>query len=78
MTLTVVPMPKGPSVPDLLRELADGMETGIYSLPEAMAYVFESADGLSAGMIGHTSPVHSCGLLMIGAQFLASEATEGE
>lgn len=69
-------MPKGPSVPDLLRELADGMEAGLYALPEAMVYVFESDDGFSAGMIGHTSPVHSCGLLTIGAQFLAQEAVE--
>lgn len=76
MTLSVVPMPKGPSVPDLLRELAEGMDTGLYAMPVAMVYVFESEDGLSAGMIGQTSEVHACGLLTIGAQFLAVEATE--
>jgi hypothetical protein len=76
MTLSVVPLPKGPTVPDLLRQLAEGMDTGIYAMPVAMAYVFESEDGLSAGMIGQTNEIHACGLLCIGAQFLAREATD--
>jgi hypothetical protein len=75
--MNVVPLPKGPTVPELLRKLADGMESGLYAMPEAMAYVFESEDGLSAGIIGHTNEIHACGLLTVGAQFLAQEAVEG-
>ena len=78
MTLSLVQFPEQPksNIPALLRELADGIDAGTYPMPDAMAYVMETEFGLSAGMLGRTSEIHACGLLTIGAQFLAVEATE--
>lgn len=60
------------SVSDMLRDLADIFERD--GQPDALAYVAAGDMGLVTGLIGMTDEVHGCGLLTIGARFMAKEA----
>ena len=78
MTVNVVAFPAIPkfSLPEAQRELADRYEAGGYGVPETFAYITESADGVSWGLVGEADYIRASALFSMAATQAQTEAME--
>jgi hypothetical protein len=80
MTLNVVPLPVNNlnNIPEMLRKLADGMESGEYELPDSFVYAMQGDDGFYTGILGQIEPLGAMGLLTLAQQFLGAQLSGWE
>ena len=78
MSVTVVEFPTQPkfSLPQTLRDLADRYESGEYEAPDTFAYVTESEDGVSWGLVGDADYIRASALFNMASDNARQEAME--